>query len=80
MSCQLTGTYAQWLLTPALGGTFIELEMGMSPKRLSYRLLDLAIGKRYLEAWSQQLLDALRNATHTQSRSDLAKGQSARLG
>jgi hypothetical protein len=65
MSCQLTGTYAQWLLTPAQGGTFIELEMGMSPKRLSHRLLDLAIGRRYLEAWSQQSLDALRNATQS---------------
>src|SRR5436305_7088216 len=59
MSCQLTGTYAQWLLTPAQGGTFIELEMGMLPNRLRDRLLDLAIGKRYFEAWSQQSLDAL---------------------
>lgn len=65
MSCQLTGTYAQWLLTPAQDGTFIELEMGMLPKRVRYRLLDLAIGKRYFETWSQQSLDALRDATDT---------------
>jgi hypothetical protein len=65
MSCQLTGAYAQWLLTSAQGGTFIELEMGMSPKRLRHRILDLAIGKRYFEAWSQQSLDALGKAAHS---------------
>jgi Polyketide cyclase / dehydrase and lipid transport len=65
MSCQLTGTYAQWLLTPAQGGTFIELEMGMSPRRLRHRVMDLAVGRRYFEAWSQQSLDALRDATHS---------------
>src|SRR5919112_639121 len=31
MSCQLTGMYADWLLTPAQGGTFLELELGMLP-------------------------------------------------
>lgn len=62
MRCQLTGTYAHWMLTPAQGGTFIELEMGMDAKRLAPRLVDLAIGNRYFEAWSRQSLDALRNA------------------
>jgi Polyketide cyclase / dehydrase and lipid transport len=62
MTCQLTGSYAEWLLTPAQGGTFIELEMGMSPKRLSHRLLDLTVGRRYFEAWSEQSLEALRSA------------------
>lgn len=65
MSCQLTGAYAEWLLTPAQGGTFIELEMGMDPKRLRHRLMDLTIGRRYFESWSRQSLDALRNATYT---------------
>lgn len=65
MSCQLTGTYAEWLLTPAQGGTFVELEMGMDPKRLGDRLFDLTIGRRYFEAWSERSLDALRNATRS---------------
>src|SRR5947209_1183236 len=64
MTCQLTGTYAAWQLTPAQGGTFINLEMGMQPKGLSYRLMDLTIGRRYFQAWSQKSLDALRQATH----------------
>ena len=64
MSCELTGTYAEWLLTPAQGGTFIELEMGMDPKRLGDRLMDLIVGRRYFQAWSKQSLDGLRDATH----------------
>ena len=62
MSCQLTGTYAHWFLTPAQGGTFVELEMGMEPRRPRYRLFDMAMGKRYFRSWSEQSLDALRDA------------------
>jgi uncharacterized protein YndB with AHSA1/START domain len=62
MSCQLTGTYAHWFLTPAQGGTFVELDMGMEPKRFGFRLFDLAMGKRYFRKWSQQSLDSLRDA------------------
>jgi hypothetical protein len=62
MSCQLTGTYAHWLLTPAQGGTFVELEMGMEPKRLGHRLFDVTMGRRYFRSWSEQSLDALRTA------------------
>ena len=63
MSCDMTGAYAAWQLTPAQGGTFINLEMGMQPKRLGQRIMDLTIGKRYFRAWSQRSLDALREAT-----------------
>jgi hypothetical protein len=62
MSCQLTGAYAHWLLTPAQGGTFVELEMGMQPKRLSDRLGDLAVGRRFFRRWSEQSLEALGEA------------------
>lgn len=62
MSCQLTGAYAHWLLTPAQGGTFVELEMGMEPKRLGHRLFDATMGRRYFRAWSEQSLEALRTA------------------
>jgi hypothetical protein len=62
MSCQVTGTYSDWLLTQAQGGTFIELEMGMQPRRLGQRVIDAAIGKRYFQAWSQKSLEALEAA------------------
>jgi len=63
MSCDLSGAYAAWLLTPAQVGTLIELEMGMDPKPLSDRVLDLVAGWRYFQTWSQQSLEALRMAT-----------------
>ena len=62
MSCQLTGMFAHWLLTPAQGGTFVELEMGMEPRRLGDRLLDLAMGRLYFRSWSEQSLDGLQRA------------------
>ena len=62
MRCDLTGAYADWVLTPAQGGTFVELEMGMQAGRLSDRLMDLAIGRSYFRRWSKQSLDALAEA------------------
>ena len=62
MSCQLTGMYAHWLLTPAQGGTFVELEMGMEPKYLGVRLFDATMGRSYFRRWSEQSLDALGEA------------------
>ena len=65
MRCDLTGAYADWVLTPAQGGTFVELEMGMQAGRLSDRLMDLAIGRSYFRRWSRQSLDALAEAAAT---------------
>ncbi len=62
MSCELTGTYAEWLLTPAQGGTFVELEIGMQPRRLGDRVFNLAAGKSYYRRWASQSLDGLREA------------------
>jgi Polyketide cyclase / dehydrase and lipid transport len=65
MRCQLTGTYADWLLTPAQGGTFVELEMGMQPRRLGDRIFDQAAGRPYFRRWANQSLEALRRAAAT---------------
>ena len=62
MSCQLTGMFAHWLLTPAQGGTFVDLQMGIEPRRLGDRLFDLALGRLYFRSWSEQSLDGLRRA------------------
>lgn len=62
MSCELTGAYAEWTLTPAQGGTFVELEMGMQPKRVGDRLFDIALGKSYFRRWSKESLDGLAEA------------------
>jgi hypothetical protein len=62
MSCQLTGAFAQWTLTAAQDGTFVDLEMGMQPRRLRDRLADMAIGRTYFRKWSEESLNALREA------------------
>jgi hypothetical protein len=62
MSCQLTGMFAHWRLTAAQDGTFVDLEMGMEPRRLRDRLSDLAIGRAYFRRWSEKSLEALRAA------------------
>jgi uncharacterized protein YndB with AHSA1/START domain len=63
MSCQLTGAYAHWLVTESQGGTFVDLEMGMQPKRVPDRLFDATVGRRYFRGWSEQSLEGLRDAT-----------------
>ena len=59
MSCQVTGMYAHWWLTPAQGGTFVDLEMGMEPKHLDHRVFDAALGRRYFRRWSEQSIKGL---------------------
>jgi len=62
MSCRLSGTYGRWLLTSAQGGTFVELELGMEPRRLEHRLFDMTMGRRFFRVWSEESLRALREA------------------
>jgi hypothetical protein len=62
MSCLLTGTYAHWLLTAAQGGTFVEVEMGMEPRRPGDRVFDRTIGQSYFRRWTSESLDGLREA------------------
>jgi uncharacterized protein YndB with AHSA1/START domain len=63
MRCELTGTYAHWLLTPAQGGTFVELELGMQPVRASDRVFDVTMGRSYFRRWSKDSLAALEEAS-----------------
>lgn len=66
MSCMLTGMYANWLLTPAQGGTFVELEMGMEPRRLGDRVMDAALGRLYFRRWCEQSLEGLGAAARAE--------------
>jgi hypothetical protein len=65
MSCQLTGMYAEWVLTPAQGGTFVEVEIGIEARRITDRVFDRTMGKTYFRRWTSQSLDALREAALT---------------
>jgi Polyketide cyclase / dehydrase and lipid transport len=62
MTCQLTGMYADWLLTPAQGGTFVEVEIGMQPRRLGDRIFDGSLGRIYFRRWTSESLEGLREA------------------
>ena len=68
MSCQLTGTYAHWVLTPAQGGTFVEVEIGMQPRRLSDRIFDTSVGRFYFRRWTSASLEGLRQALRGRAR------------
>jgi uncharacterized protein YndB with AHSA1/START domain len=70
MRCTKTGTYARWLLTEAQGNTFVDVEFGMDPIRLSDRIADATIGKLYFRRWLSQSLAALEKAA-TQPESPL---------
>jgi uncharacterized protein YndB with AHSA1/START domain len=62
MACQATGMYADWTLTPAQGGTFVELEMGMLPRGLGNKMFDLTLARPYFRRWAGESIDGLRSA------------------
>jgi hypothetical protein len=57
--CTLTGSYARFSLTPAQGQTFVEVESGMEPTALRWRLMKTASGS-YYRGWVVEVLDALQ--------------------
>jgi hypothetical protein len=59
LRCQ-SGYYSRWFLTPAQDSTFVDVEVGVEPPALQYRLLFRAMGKRYLRRIAEQAIDGLR--------------------
>ena len=63
MQCQKYGFYTHWLLTPARGGTFTELELGVDPQPgIETRTVGALHTKGYLRRTVDQTLDGLRRA------------------
>ena len=63
MQCQKYGFYSHWLLTPARGGTFTELELGIDPQPgVETRAVGALHTKGYLRRTVDQTLDGLRRA------------------
>ncbi len=58
--CLDTGTFADFALTGAQGGTFVDGEAGMEPSRIPHRVWDAVAGKRYYREWLAEALDAVR--------------------
>ena len=56
--CTKTGTWAHFSLTSAQAQTFVELETGMDPTKLRWRLMKATSGS-YFKGWILDVLDAL---------------------
>lgn len=56
--CTVSGTWAHFKITPAQAETFVELETGMDPKRLRWRLVKATSGS-FFKGWILDVLDAL---------------------
>jgi uncharacterized protein YndB with AHSA1/START domain len=59
-SCPTTGGFQHWQLTAAQGGTFVDMEMGLHPPALRYRLFDKTVGRWFIKRWAEQAIDGLR--------------------
>ena len=66
--CLDTGMYANWRFTEARDATFVDVEMGMLPKSLRYRVSDAVAGRRYFRRWLEQSIDALRAAAEGEAK------------
>jgi uncharacterized protein YndB with AHSA1/START domain len=60
LRCQQSGYYSRWVLTEAQSSTFAEVEIGIEPTAIQYRLVFGALGKRYLRRLVEQTLDGLQ--------------------
>jgi uncharacterized protein YndB with AHSA1/START domain len=56
--CTASGSWARFTLTPAQGETYVELESGIDPTTLRWRLMN-AMSGRFLKDWIVKVLDAL---------------------
>jgi uncharacterized protein YndB with AHSA1/START domain len=57
--CRDTGTYSHWLLTAAREDTFLEVEFGMEPTTIGYRVFDATAGRVYFRRWLDETVEAL---------------------
>jgi uncharacterized protein YndB with AHSA1/START domain len=63
LRCTESGYYSRWLLTEAQGATFADVEIGMEPTAIQYRLLAATVmGKRWNRKIVQEAIDGLQTA------------------
>jgi uncharacterized protein YndB with AHSA1/START domain len=75
MRCQKSGFYVHWLLTPAQGNTFTELELGVDPlPGLSARAMGAMHTRGYLRRTADLTLEALNKALGRERAGSSAQG------
>lgn len=64
VTCNLSGTWARWRLTPARGGTFVDVEIGIDPagKGLGFRVFDWTAATFVYRRWADEAIGALERA------------------
>jgi uncharacterized protein YndB with AHSA1/START domain len=62
LRCQQSGWYSHWFLTAARGSTFVDVEVGIEPTAIQFRLMAAALGKRAFREAAVEALDGLREA------------------
>jgi uncharacterized protein YndB with AHSA1/START domain len=60
LRCQKSGYYSRWVLTEAQESTFMDVEIGIDPTAVQYRLYFAALGKRHFRRLTEDSLDGLR--------------------
>jgi hypothetical protein len=60
LRCLKSGYYSRWVLTEAQDSTFMDVEIGVEPTALQYRVFFGAMGKRYFRRLTEDSLDGLR--------------------
>ena len=60
LRCMKSGYYSRWVLTEAQDSTFMDVEMGIEPTAIQYRLMYGAMGKRHLRRITEDSLDGLK--------------------
>jgi uncharacterized protein YndB with AHSA1/START domain len=61
LRCLDTNTYTRFTLTPARGGTFVDIETGTESPDLWDRALDVTKRKRFFRGLVNRMLDGLRD-------------------
>lgn len=58
--CLVSGYYMRWVLTEAADDTYAEVEIGMDPKHIGYRAIDMTVGRRWYRRMVEDMLVRLR--------------------
>jgi hypothetical protein len=59
--CLDTGMFADWRFTEAQDNTFVEVDMGIDPTRVRYRVFDMTTGRLYFRRWLEESVERLRS-------------------
>jgi uncharacterized protein YndB with AHSA1/START domain len=64
VSCNDSGHFARWRLTPAQGGTFVDIEIGIDPtgKGIGARVFDWTAATFVYRRWADEAIRALEDA------------------